>query len=178
MPASLPKDGDGFRFREFLRSDAEALAEIEFDTDVKRYLALPQKKRAEWTASFDPELYGGWAVEVDGTLAGRVSILRAKRNGEGEIAVVIAKAYWGLRLGRRVADMLLHIGFEEMNATALVGQVHPENRGSLALLRALRFRRSGVLKAPGSWQDGHIVYRKAKSSYNKSVNTDAELVSF
>lgn len=167
MPVVLPKSGAGFILRPFTARDVEALAAIEYDPNVKRYLALPTRSRADWVAAFDPDLYGGWAIEVEGILAGRGSVNRTFRKGEGELAVVISRPYWGLKLGRKVAAMLIDIAFAEMNARALVAQVHPDNHASLALLRAFKFRRSRVVSAPGLWQNGHQVYRLSKSSYTR-----------
>lgn len=170
MPAALPKIGEGFTVRDFTREDAEALASIEFDADVKRFLALPKLEKAQWVKKFDPDTYGGWAIDVDGVLAGRASILRGSRRGDGELAIVISRAFWGEKLGRKVARVLIQMAFEEMNATALLAKVHPENKASIALLRAFKFHRRGVLdESPESWQLGHFVYRLSRRSYNTST---------
>lgn len=170
MTIILPKIGQGFLVRKFIRQDATCLAEIEFDTDVKRFLALPKKDKAEWIERFDPDSYGGWAVDIDGVLAGRVSILRGKRRGDGELAIVISRPFWGVQLGRKVATMFIPSAFAELNARALVANVHPENKASIALLRAFKFRRCGVVDtSPEHWQNGHFVYRLSRGAYNKSV---------
>ena len=62
VPVSQPKTGDGFMLRPFALEDAGPLAEIEFDPDVKRFLALPRKDKASWIKSFDPASYGGWVA--------------------------------------------------------------------------------------------------------------------
>lgn len=170
MTIILPKIGQGFLVREFIRQDAVGLAEIEFDTDVKRFLALPKKDKTEWIESFNPDSYDGWAIDVDGVLAGRVSLLRGKRRGDGELAIVVSRPFWGVQLGRKVAAMFIHAAFNEHNARALVAEVHPENKSSIALLRAFKFRRCGVVvTSPEHWQYGHFVYRLSRGSYNKSV---------
>ena len=84
FPILLPKNGDGFLLRSFTREDAVCLAEIEFNPEVKQFLALPKKGRPQWIEDFDPESYGGWAIDVDGVLAGRGSILRGDRRGDGD----------------------------------------------------------------------------------------------
>lgn len=147
MPILLPKKGEGFALRTFRREDAERLAEIEFDIEVKRYLALPKKNKPQWIREFDPDLYNGWAVDIGGVLAGRASILRGKRQGDGELAVIIGRPFWGLRLGRKVVAMLIQAAFDELNAKALVAKVHPENQAIIALLRAFKFRRRGIVVA-------------------------------
>ena len=165
--------------RPFALEDAGPLAEIEFDPDVKRFLALPRKDKASWIKSFDPASYGGWvawAVDVQGILAGRASLLRAKRRGDCELVIVIARSFWGLRLGRKLAAMLIHAAFDEFGTRALVAEVHPDNRASIALLRAFKFRRRGVVEAsPEHWQHGHLVYRLSRGSYYMSIDTDPHL---
>ena len=138
--------------REFTREDADRLAEIEFDADVKRFLSLPKKNKAQWIEKFDADSYDGWAVDVNGVLAGRASLLRGKRRGDGELAIVISRSFWGAKLGRKVAAMLIQAAFEELDAKALVAEVHPENRASIALLRSFKFRRRGVVAtSPEHW---------------------------
>ena len=165
--------------RPFAIEDAKPLAEIEFDIDVKRFLALPTKEKASWIESFDPASYGGWvawAVVVEGVLAGRASLHRAKRRGDCELVIVIARSFWGLRLGRKIAAELVHAAFDELGAKALVAVVHPDNEASIALLRAFKFRRCGIVDAPPEhWQHGHFVYRMSRGSYNKSLDTETQL---
>ena len=179
MPIALPKRGDGFTLRPFALEDAVPLAEVEFDIEVKRFLALPKNDKARWIETFDPATYGGWvawAVDVGGVLAGRASLHRAKRRGDCELVIVIARSFWGLRLGRKLAAALIHAAFEEFDAKALVAEVHPDNRASIALLRAFKFRRRGIVNAPPEhWQRGHLVYRLSRGSYNKSLDTEKQL---
>lgn len=168
LPILLPKNGDSFLLRSFTREDAEQLAEIEFSPEVKRFLAVPKKSKAEWISGFDPETYGGYAIEVCNTLAGRASILRCQRRGDGELAIVIGRSFWGLRLGRKVAAMLIEAAFDELRAKALVAKVHPDNQASIALLRAFKFRRRGVVTSSEHGQEGHFIYRMSQETYNLS----------
>lgn len=167
MSVLVPKEGEGFALRSFTREDAARLADIEYDAAVKWFLARPSKDKQQWIKEFDPDSYGGWAVDVGGVLAGRASILRSKRQGDGEIAIVIAQPFWGSRLGRKVAAMLIQAAFDELNAKALVAVVHPVNQASIALLRAFKFRRTGIVKTPvDHWQQGHFIYRMSRAAYN------------
>lgn len=145
MALTLPKHGDGFLLRDFVAGDAEPLAKIEYDPEVKKYLAVPAKDRAEWIRAFAPDLVRGWAIEVtpEGVLAGRASISRACAAGEGQLEIVIAKSFGGRKLGRKVAQILIPAAFEELNAVAVVGVVHPEHRASLELLASWGFAYRG-----------------------------------
>ena len=167
FPILLPKCGDGFVLRCFTHEDAVRLAEIEFDPQVKQFLALPKKGKSQWIEDFDPESYGGWAVDVEEVLAGRASILKGNRRGDGELAVVIGRQFWGLRLGRKVAAMLIQAAFDELKAKAVVGVVHPSNQASIALLRAFKFRRRGVVASSEFGQEGHFIYRMSSGTYNE-----------
>lgn len=172
----LPKNGEDFALRSFTREDAERLADIEFDAEVKRFLARPKKDKPQWIREFDPDSYDGWAVDLDGVLAGRASILRGKRRRDGELAIVIGRPFWGLRLGRKVAAMLIQAAFDELNAKALVAVVHPENQASILLLRAFKFRRRGIVVAPAEhWQQGHFIYRLPRGAYNRRLQADAKV---
>ena len=145
------------------------LAEIEFDPEVKRFLALPKKRKTEWIKGFNPETYDGWAIQVGNSLAGRASILRGKRRGEGELAIVVERSFWGQNLGRKVAEMLIHAAFDELQAIALMAKVHPEHRASISLLRKFKFRRRGVVESSEHGQEGYFIYRLPRTTYNLFV---------
>lgn len=162
MAIQLPRQGAGFLLRAPTHADADAIADIEFDPEVKGFLALPAKPKADWVASFSPDLFGGWIIEVDGEVAGRASISKAKRRGDGELIVVVGKRFLGRKLGRAVAAMLIEMAFAELRAKALVGVVHPDHAASIALLRSLKFRRRGVHAGGPDWQDGHLIYRLSR----------------
>ncbi|SRR6266545_3515614 len=169
MTLTLPKIGDGFVLRDFVIGDAQALADIEYDQDVKKYLAIPNRDRAEWVRVFTPDLAFGWAIELtpEGVLAGRASISKYSP-GEGELQIVIAKPFWGRRLGRKIAQILIPAAFEELNAVKLIGVVHPENHASLALLRAWGFSSCGKKDcAEDHWQYGHLIFELTRNAYNK-----------
>ncbi|MFM9969639.1 MAG: GNAT family N-acetyltransferase [Burkholderiales bacterium] len=162
MPITLPIEGNGFSLRDYVAADIRALADIEFDPQVKRYLAIPKLSKDEWIKTFNPDTATGWAVVDDnGTLAGRASLTRAKRKGHAELAVVISKAFWGQGLGTKVAKLLVATAFNDLEAKSLISIVHPENRASLRLVRSLGFRRRGVF-IEDTWQDGHYIYRLSK----------------
>lgn len=107
MSVLLPRTSDGFTVRATKQEDAKGLAKTEFDTDLNRFLALPIKVKVQWIKSCNPEAYDGWAVIVDGILTGRTSMLRGKRRGDGELAIVISWPFWGLKLGQEVAALLV-----------------------------------------------------------------------
>lgn len=171
MPADLPINGEGFALREVETSDANALAAIEFDPVVKRYLAVPNTPKDEWLRKYDPALIGGMAiVTTNGHLAGTASLSRASRRFDREIRIVLGSQYQKLGLGTRVTKALLAFAFEKPFIRAIVAHIHPKNEGSLRLVRALHFRRRGVLTTGvPEWQVGHLVYRLTRRAYNNGV---------
>ena len=171
MPTDLPINGEGFALREVEASDANALAAIEFDPVVKRYLAVPNMPKDEWLRKFDPALIIGMAiVTADGQFAGLASLSRTSRNSDREIRIVLGSQYQKIGLGTRVTKTLLAFAFEKSFIRAIVAHINPKNEGSLRLVRALRFRRRGVL-ATGvpDWQIGHFVYRLTRRAYSEAA---------
>lgn len=98
MDILLPKNGEGFTLRSFMREDVEQLAEIEFDPEVKRYLPLPIKNKSQWIRELEINIYDGYAIEVNGVLAGRaslLSVLNGEHRGGRELAIIIGRPFWG-----------------------------------------------------------------------------------
>ncbi|MGE5492267.1 MAG: GNAT family N-acetyltransferase [Actinomycetota bacterium] len=174
MPLALPIVGIGFIIREFQASDAEPIAEIEFDPTVKRYLALPEGSKRDWIEQVRRLGLYGWIVQSeDGQIAGSASLNRAKRKGDAELRLVIGRQSWGMSLGSKVARRLVQVAFEDLSAKAIVAVVHPDNQASLRLVRSLRFRRRDVVREPAPpWQVGHYIYRLTRRAYNSSLCSD------
>jgi RimJ/RimL family protein N-acetyltransferase len=165
MTLQLPKEGDGFLLRSFTHEDAAALAEIEFDPVVKQFLAIPKKAKIQWIQEdFHPDYYCAWAIEVGDCLAGRAFLLPVKE-GVKELVIVIGRSFLGKKLGRKVADMLIHAAFTELNTKTLLAVVHPENLASIKLLKAFKFRHRGKVPSEQK-QAGNLIYRLTRGTYN------------
>ncbi len=147
MPVSMPKISDNCRIRDYVQSDIPLLAEIEFDSEVKRYVGVPEGSKEQWTNKANLDCLFGWAIEAlpDGVLAGRVNLNRAKDRSPGvaEFQIIIGKEFWERKLGREVASIMLPAAFGELNAISVIAEVHPDNIYSLALLQAFDFRYEG-----------------------------------
>ena len=78
MALILPTHGDGILLRDFRQEDAALLADIGYDPEAKKYLALPGRDRTEWIRLFSPDQIAGYAVEAlpDQVLAGQADISR------------------------------------------------------------------------------------------------------
>ena len=174
MPLPLTIKCNGFELRVFQLSDAEPLAEIEFDPEVKQFLAIPAKRKDDWIEGIRNLGISGWVIQTDGQVAGSASIKLANLRGDRELRIVIGRAFWGRALGTRVAAVVIKVAFEQLSAKAVIGVVHPENKASLRLLRLFKFRRRGVVqdhKPP--WQYGHFIYRLTRKAYSLSTELKA-----
>ena len=92
-----------------------------------------------------------------------VCLNRAKDRtpGVAEFEVIIARQFWGRRLGRAVAELMLPAAFYEMNAIAVLVEVHPENLASLAMLK-----NSGFTYLRAAEKKPMDLYELRKSAYN------------
>ena len=109
-------------------------------------------------------------MTTDGQIAGLASLSRSRRRFDREIRIVLGSQYQKLRLGTRVTKTLLAFAFERPFIRAIVAHIHPRNEGSLRLVRAMHFRRRGVLTTGvPDWQIGHFVYRLTRRAYNNGV---------
>lgn len=180
---TLPREGDGIRLREFCLEDAPLLADIEYDPEVKRFLDPPSIERSDWIRRFSERVrkdsFACCAIDVlpECVLAGRVSIPIYCLDLAGEkreFQVVIAKAFWGRKLGRKAADILIPAAFQELHAPAVIGIVHPENKRSLALLGSWGFEyREQIMEAAYGWQQGHRIYELTREAYNRRMQAAA-----
>lgn len=178
MELTLPMSRDGFVLREFIANDSEALAEIEYDPEVKNYLGLPSQNREEFIRKlrFSPELMRGWVIEAlpEQLLAGRVVIGRTSTPGEAELEIVIAKAYWGRELGRKVAQTIIPAAFKDRNVSAVIAVVHPEHQASVKLVESLGFAYRGENQCPPDClQRRHLIFVLSRIAYNSAFHSDA-----
>jgi|SRR5712691_3517427 len=176
MYPKLPINGDGILLREFRAEDAESLAGIEYDPDVKKYMRLPEGERQEWIQRFTPGSMHACeicAIEVlpEQVLAGRASISKMLCTQEKrELQIVIARAFGGRRLGRKAAQILIPAAFEDLDTTAIVGVVNRENQRSLNLLHFFGFEYRGKKECdPDDWQGGHLIYELSRGAYDASL---------
>jgi RimJ/RimL family protein N-acetyltransferase len=120
MTFDTPKLLGSCILRDFVKEDAEPLADIEYDPIIKRYVGkgVIATPRGDWEhkVSRDPGSLRGWAIEVipEHVLAGRASLSKVKNAPLGtiELEIVVAKPFWGRRLGRQVATALIQSNIE------------------------------------------------------------------
>ena len=144
MPLIIPKQSQVCLIRDYEEGDVPLIAEIEFDAETKRFVGVPEGTKEQWIEKASLDLLFGWVVVAlpENEVAGRVCMNRAKDRtpGVAEFEIIIAKRFWGHRLGREVATLMIPAAFNELNAKAVRAEVHPDNKASLALLERFGFK--------------------------------------
>ena len=177
MTFDVPKFLENCILRNFVKEDAEPLADIEYDTIVKKYVGVGVLKdpRADWVrkVASDPEAMRGWVIEAlpERVVAGRASISRPSfpaQPGTRELQIVIATPYWGRGLGRQVATALIQYAFSDQRVVAVVAAAHPENQASHALLDAFNFIDTGLKD-----KNEHLIFELKRSMCKLPFKTNA-----
>jgi RimJ/RimL family protein N-acetyltransferase len=168
----LPIIGKAILIREMRDQDIELLYDLETDNEVKRYVGgcTLSRPKHDWivgmrqirvtpTRSFrslDALLPLIVTCKATGKFAGRAALGHYHDIRRFEIQVIIAKQYWGKRLGKEAVELLMGVAFNNLNALSVVSVVHPENNQSLKLVIELGFTLSGTKESSG-WDNGHYV---------------------
>jgi RimJ/RimL family protein N-acetyltransferase len=153
--------------RKLYKKDLGLLYDLEADTDVKRYVGGPvTKPRQEWVAEMRRDFPHPLTLTVISKSTGCFDGRAALSPTDGwktswEIRVLIAKIYWGQRLGREVTELLMSVAFHHLKASSIIAIVDPDNKWSRALVDALGFRCVRT-KQSGRWDNGHLVYERER----------------
>jgi RimJ/RimL family protein N-acetyltransferase len=153
--------------RSFERADIEALADIEYDEKVKKYLSPPRQPKQQWIADFANKVGTSSSFAVVGLpekkLAGRaqLNLMEVFETGEREMEIVIGREFLGRGFGRLAAHTLITIAFREMEAPVVTGAVHPDNSASIALLKHFHFQKMQKLRT------GSLRYALRRDVYDR-----------
>ena len=144
----LPKIFDQFQIREWTAEDAEQIADIEFDPEVKKFLRLPSISRSEFLSQFQPDLASGWAITIHPghVVAGTIDMSKFEPNPKKrELRILLAKEYRSRGIASLSARFLIGCFFEAEWIEGIVGVVHPDNLDSIALMKKLGFTHTGSI---------------------------------
>lgn len=101
------------------------------------------------------------AKSQTGEFAGQCGFLISdSRPHEPELYCVLRQKFWRKGLAQELCSAMLHIAFQKLGATRVVGLVHPENSASITLVERLGFVKHSVHSSIASWQHGHLVYSR------------------
>ena len=159
--------------RSFEPSDVNALADLEYDPEVKKFIGIPKRDKADWITNslIKLQTFDSFAIITlpELVFAGRASLSRRHldptklgfnldETKKRELEIVIAKAFWGRKFGRALASFLIPMAFKDFAAAAVTGTVHPENKASLKLLLDWNFSCVGKNLDRTSPQFNFLVY--------------------
>ncbi len=146
----LPKHFDQFLIREWTMEDAQQLADIEFDLEVKQYVGWPKISKEEFVAQFQPDVTRGYAIAVHpgNIVAGTIDMNRFERNPKKrELRILLAKEYRTRGIASEAARFFISCIFGASWVEGVVGVVHPDNLASIALMKKLGFIHKGEITA-------------------------------
>jgi [ribosomal protein S5]-alanine N-acetyltransferase len=166
----LPIVGTNVVVRKLYKKDLRKLYELEVDKEVKRYVGGPIiRPRQEWIEGMrrlfeNPEAILPLTIfnKATGDFVGRATLYpKDEERQRWEMQIVIAKRYWGQRLGREVSKLLIDVAFHDLRASSIIAIVDPNNTASRGLVDALGFRQVGT-KQSDRWDNGHLVYQRER----------------
>ncbi len=146
---------DRLVLRAFNAGDWDAYAAMNADPAVREWLGGAMLSREQAWAQLETFLgqwalrgYGMFAVDLDGSFAGRVGLLHFAEWPEPELAWTIASPLWGRGLATEAAAEVRSWWFGALGRDRLVSFISPEN-----------VRSQRVAKKLGAVRDGGVVLR-------------------
>lgn len=125
--------------------DAQAWFDILQEEDILKYFPNPRppaRERAEayiehHLAQWEQFGYGHWAVatRADGRVVGWSGLEYLPELGETEVAYLLSRGVWGRGYATEAARATVRFGLERRGLEAIIGLVHPENAGSVQVLK-------------------------------------------
>ncbi len=146
------------RLRGWRRDDAPALAAMNADPEVMRYIgsgARPYAEALERAESLVREPPGDglglWAIEesATGVFHGWTGLIPLDDTQEIELAYRLAQSSWGRGIATEAALPLLAYGFDELRLKLIAAVTDPENRASRRVLDKLGSLYQGLRSAYG-----------------------------
>ena len=141
-------------------SDWDAYALMNADPAVRDWLGGNLLSREQSWTQMETFLgqwalrgYGVFAVEVDGTLAGRVGILQMPERPEPELAWTLAAPFWGRGLATEAAAEARKWAFARFGWNRLVSYILPSNARSRRVAEKLGAVREGRIELRGFISD-------------------------
>ncbi len=153
--------------RAFQASDWDALAAMNADMEVMRWLGGRARSREEVWTLMESALgqwalrgYGLFAVEVDGVFAGRVGVLHPADWPEPELAWGLASKFWGRGLATEAARTVSDWAFARFGFARLVSVILADNVRSQRVAEKLGAAREGTITLRGFTADVWVHPRK------------------
>lgn len=164
--------GDTVRLRPHILSDMDAFWDF-YQSPRAALMDTPKNKTHLWygfaseVASWDLMGIGGWAIEVDGTLAGQVAITQPPHFHEVELGWLLFDGFEGRGIAYEAAALALTWGFQTAGLPTLVSYIDKTNTRSIALAERL-----GAYEDPQAerYDDADYVYRHDFAAFQELRN--------
>lgn len=134
--------GDHLRLRPHVMEDLEAFWAF-FQTPRSQFVDGPDNKTHLWyglaseVGSWELMGMGGWAIEVDGEIAGQVAITQPPHFAETELGYILFDGFEGRGLACEATALALAYTRREIRPASLVSYIHRDNARSIALAERL-----------------------------------------
>ncbi len=165
------------RLRGWRRGDAPALAAMNADPEVMRYIgsgAKPYAEALERAESLVRDAPGDglglwaieeWAIEESGTgvFHGWAGLFPLDDTQEIELAYRLVTSSWGRGIATESARPMLAYGFDELRLDLIAAVTAPKNRASRRVLDKLGFAYQGLRSAYGV--EGCCYYTLAEAAW-------------
>lgn len=153
--------GATVRLRPHVMADMDAFWDF-FQSDRSGYVSKPDTRTHLWygfaseVGSWALTGMGGWAIEVDGALAGQVAVTHPPHFPETEIGWILFDGFEGRGIAYEAAALALDYTRQTIRPASLVSYIDARNARSIALAKRL-----GAIHDPDaqSYDDADVVYR-------------------
>ncbi len=149
---------DQYLLRQITYNDAEDYLAYISNEDVNRYVpneCLPRNiEQAKNEIKYNLDLYAYkrsvyWAIarKSDNKLVGSCGFNYWNRDhSRAEISYDLARELWGKGIMTKTVKSVLGFAFIQMQLVRVEATVHPNNQGSLSVLRKCGFKKEGLLR--------------------------------
>ena len=158
------------RLRPFRSTDLDALAPMQADPDVMRFIGNGQPRdRATSVQTIERYIaawqhgFSMWAVETldDATFVGRCGLWFLDNTPEVEVGYSFGKAWWGHGYATEAARASVRFGMETAQLPHIAGITYPENVASRRVLEKCDLRYQGMATFYGVHATYYTIVRSA-----------------
>ena len=161
MTAAPTIIGQKVRLRPHVMTDMDAFWTF-FQGKRSQHVSKPQNRTHLWygfaseVGSWTLTGMGGWAIDVDGQLAGQVAITHPPHFPETELGCILFDGFEGRGVAFEAASLALDYARTQIRPASLVSYIDAGNARSIALAKRL-----GAVHDPAAatYDDADVVYR-------------------
>ncbi len=137
-----------------------------YQTDRARYMPIPKTRTHLWyglsseIVSWHLRGFGTWALEVEGQLAGQISLMHPPHYPEIELGWTLFEGFEGRGVAFTAAALAREWFWSQSDLPSLVSYIHPDNTRSRALAERLGAKLDPAALLPAGEAPGEtVVYR-------------------